>query len=308
MPAVPKPKEAPLPLPIADHSLFEGHARLLAFGKPYDWSFRPYNGETPKEELASLAPSLYLPKIAQEYGLGKILLAPSPALANAQICTESDVMKKRVEVHSRLYQDTVFLDRGANADGMLISPGRALVGSYAGCSVLLLWHKHSDLLGASHIAIRSAIDENRLKGEEPRQNETAVIALVEAMKSAGVRHAAYLQAIIAFSIDPRVFTYAWDDDRKFKDRDLTYGEFNRIRTEELVTLWGPEAILDYDDPVARRLGRPDLPAIIAAQLRYAGVPNESISVIGTLDPEVWPDTRRDGDMRGLIALQHLHRS
>jgi hypothetical protein len=297
MPALHKPGEAPFPLPVADHKLFKGQVRLLAFGKPYDWSLRPYNGETPEEELADRAPSLYLPKIAQEYGLGKILLAPSPIRANAEICTESDVMKKRLAVRSTLYHDTVFLDRGAYADGMIVPPRRALVGSYAGCAVLLVWYPPANLLGVSHVAIRSALDEGRLKGEEPRKNESAVLALVEAMKTAGVRNAAHLEAVIAFSIDPRVFTYRWDDEK--------YGKINRMRTEDLVNLWGPEAIFGYADPVSRTLGRPDLPAIIAAQLRHAGVPGNSISVIGTLDPNNWPDTRQDGGMRGLIVVQHL---
>lgn len=296
MTALRKQEEAMLPLPVADHWLFEDRVRLLAFGKPHDWSLRKFNGETSKEELAGLAPSLYLPKIAEEYELGKILLAPSPVRMNAEICTESMLMKKRIEVYSTLYKNVIYLDRGAYADGMIVPSGRSAVGSYAGCAVLLVWHKHTNRLGFTHVAIRSAIDEGRLRGGEARKNESAVIALVEAMKSAGA-HVAHLQAVIAFSIDPRVFTYKWDDEK--------YGELNRIRTEELVNLWGPEAIFGYHDTAARRLGRPDLPAIIAAQLRHADVPGESISVIGTLDSEVWPDTRRDGDMRGLIAVHHL---
>ena len=294
---------AGVPSPVANHSLFGGAIGLLAFGKPQNWTLAPYNESVPEHERFNETIEEFLPPIASSFGLGKMLLAPSPRLFNAEICTEDEVMGKRYHIHSKKYEDSVWLEREADADGMLLATGRASVGSYGGCSMLVLRHKPTGIAGYTHVALRSAIDEGMLKGNEPRKNESAVIALVEAMKVAGVKSASNLEAVIAFSIDPRVFIYRWDDTRTFPDGTV-YGDFNKIRTEYLVERWGTEAIFEYHDPAKRVLGRPDLPAIIAAQLTSVGVPANSISIIGSLDPEVFPDSRRDDNMRGLLAVVH----
>jgi hypothetical protein len=278
----------------------EGAVGLLAFGKPHDWALRPYNGEVSENALRNDAVSLYLPSIASSFGLGKMLYAPSPRLSNGEICTESDAMKRRYHIRSERYHDSVWLDRGADADGLLLGSKHVYAVSPAGCPILVLRHRHAKLLGVAHTGMRSIIDEGRLKGEPPRRNESVVISLVGAMMDAGVRHAAHLEAVIAFPIDPQVFTYPWDH--------AVYGELNRKRTEELVSLWGKEAILNYADPVERRLGRPDLAAIIRSQLLSLGVPEENISVLEAPDKSVWHDTRQgngNSPARNLVLVQHL---
>lgn len=296
---------ASLPEPVGDYELFDGSVRVLAYGKPHNWSLSEYNGKTPEAELNKLPLSLYLPGIVAEYKLPKILQAPSPALANAEICAESDVMKKRVSVFSTLFHNSSILNRGTFADGMLIRKGDAYLNSPAGCPNLIVWHKPMGLVGVAHMGLRSLVDEGRLKGKPRRRYESAVMSLVEAVKAAGVRSVANLQATIVYPIDPQVFTYLWDDERTFPDSNLTYGPFNQTRTEELVRLWGEEAIFNYRNPKERRLGRPDLMAILSAQLQAEGVPRESISIIGAPSNSEWPNSRQDGKMRGLMIVQHL---
>lgn len=290
---------APLPEPVGDYQLFDGSVRVLAFGKPEDWSLRPYNRGGSLVGQGNLAPSKYIPKIAIDYGLAKTLYSPSSRLFNAEVCTESDCMGYRVALESKLYHNTVWLLRGADADGVLLARGHEYVVSPAGCPVVVIYHPHSKLLGVAHAGMRSLIDEGRLKGEAKRTNESIVLGLVEAMQSAGA-YIPHLRAQILFPNDPRMFTYPWDHP--------VYGTLNQKRTEELVSLWGPGAVYEYENPAARKLGRPDLMAIIASQLHKIGAPSESVSVVGSPNADRWHDTRQEEAnpmARNLVIVQHL---
>ncbi len=128
---------ATLPSPVADLELWGNSVRLLAFGKPYNWSLRPYATGAAQEELASLAPSVFLPKVALDYDLGKLLYAPSPREFNAKTCSEAEAMKTRIRLESALFHNTIWLFRGANADGMILSKGHTYVNSPSGCPNIL---------------------------------------------------------------------------------------------------------------------------------------------------------------------------
>lgn len=300
MTALAQPVAASLPKPVFDERFWGDSVRLIGFGKPYDWSLRLYQGNTPKSELEALAPSLYLPKITLEYGMGKFLYAPSPRLFNAEVCSESETMPLRVEVWSKSHQNTIWLYRGKDADGLMLSRGNMYVVSAAGCPIVILRDSASGALGVAHAGLRSIIDEGRLKGERPRKHESVVFSLSQAMHAHGVRNFSSVEALIAFPIDPQDFTYPWDHPE--------FGELNKKRTEYLVNRWGHEAIANYDNQKRRELGRPDLAAIIKSQCTSLGIPTENIQVLSSPPKRVWHDTRQGGDIlaRNLIFVQHRH--
>jgi hypothetical protein len=232
--------------------------------------------------------------------MGKFLYAPSPRLFNAEVCAETETMPLRVEVWSKLFQNTVWLYRGKDADGLVLSRGNTYVVSAAGCPILILRDPVSNILGVAHAGLRSVYDEGKLKGERARKHESVVFSLSVAMRRQGVQSFAKVEALIAFSIDPQDFTFPWNHQQ--------YGELNQKRTEYLVNRWGHEAIANYDNQKRRELGRPDLAAIIKSQCTSLGIPTENIQVLSSPPKRVWHDTRQGGDIlaRNLIFVQHRH--
>lgn len=283
---MPARQEAPdavdteLPRPVIE--LRSSSRRVLGFGKPLDWSLRPYSGIVPASGLRNLAPSLYIPKIALEYGMGKMLFAPVPTQFNALVCTKGDAMAKRIELRSERYHTNVWLWRGAYADGIVIGKNSVYFASTAGCSNLTLRGGGSEL-GVAHAGRDSLFDRNHLfEGVPPRRHESVVMALVEAMQKRG-NAPRELAAEILFPIDPRHFDHPWDH--------TLYGEKNKILTEMLVNKWGPECILGYGNPTERKLGMISLEAVMRSQLISLGVLPERIKVFPAPPRELWHDTR-----------------
>ncbi|MES2006698.1 MAG: hypothetical protein V4436_01160 [Patescibacteria group bacterium] len=297
---------ASLPKPVADLRLLHDSVRVLGFGKPYDWSLRHYVRNPTEEQVRerTSAPALFLPQIAteREYNLRKMLYAPSPREFNAEVCTEADVMdsSSRVELRSELFHNTCTLLRGAHADGIApLSQGYTYVVSPAGCPIIIVRDQVTGTVGVAHAGMRSLIDEGRLKGEAPRKYESVVMSLFEGLRARGVSDLSRVEVVILFSIDPQVFDYTWDNEK--------FGSLNEKRTEELARLWGPEAIYDYTSLTERRLGRPDLTAIIKSQCISLGVLPEHIQVVDSPSDQEWHHTRQGGDTlaRNLVLVQHL---
>jgi hypothetical protein len=276
-----------LPQPIVD--LESKYDRVLGFGKPFDWSFRPYNGGVPEQELLKLAPALYLPKIAVDYGLGKFIYAPIPSTFNAKMCSEAELMAKRVELRSSLYHTNVWLYRGAYSDGTVLKKGHAIVFSLAGCPLIKMRGNGSEL-GVVHAGRDCLIDRGRLEGKRPRKYESVVMSLTEAMlkTTQSVRD---LEVEILFSINPEHFPHPWSH--------AVYGAINKRMTEEIVRLWGRQCILNYDDPKKRAEGKINPEEVIRSQLISLGVCPEKIRVEHAPSRELWADTR-EGNGTSLV--------
>jgi hypothetical protein len=288
-----------LPEPVTRHVLFKNKARLLGFGKPYNWSLRPYVPETSEAVLATLDPTLYMPHIAQQFGLGQTLLAPSPKIANAVICTDPADLKTSIVLQSPLYRGKVELRRGMYADGLILPYRATYVVSPAGCPILIIRDTHTDMLGVAHAGLRSVIDEQRLlTNRSSRKFESVVMNLLVAMKIRDRRNAKRLEVVIAFPIEPEYFTYPLNDPK--------YGYINQKRMEDIVAKWGHDCISGYDDPALRAACRIDLGRIIVRQLMSFGVLEKNITTLKSPPREVWHDTREGPEgVRNLVYVQHL---
>ena len=291
-----------------DTLLFGGKVRLLGFGKYYpnpqgviekqDWSLRAFNDVSEVGRPRSHSIMRYLPKIARDYQLGKMLYAPSPRFFNAQVCTESDTMKKRIAVSSDDYHDTVWLNRGADADAMIVNTPHTSVVSLGGCPLLLLYSKKRDLLGQAHTGRSSVINEPLGDKPDGRPHDSVVDNLLEHMGCFYDRTAAReLQAVIAFSIPAEKFTHPFDHP--------VYGKKNLERSILISTKWGIECTPGFDDERAVE-GRIDLDKLIRAQLRLRGVLSKNIRTIRL--PKDWYTTRESEEdklKRNLVLVQHL---
>ena len=292
-------KQAATELPKPTVYLESERRRVLAFGKPHDWTFRPYsNGTVPESELRKLPPALYLPQIAVDYGLPKMWFAPIPTKSNAEICTESDAMKTRLELYSELYGSSVLLWRGAYADGTVLNLRKATgVIAAAGCPIITMWGK-STHLGYAHAGRDCLIDREKIQNKKARKHESVVVSLVEAMLVANsVRD---LHAEILFPIDPHDFLHPWDHSQ--------YGEFNKLMTEYIAKRWGTECIVEYDDPKKRALGRISQDAVIRSQLIECGVLPERITSFPAPTRNKWFDTREgnsSSSARNAIIIQNV---
>ncbi len=297
--AVLQPTEAAdslLPKPIVD--LQSNYDRVLGFGKPFDWSFRPYSGEVPESALAKLAPSLYLPKIAIDYGLSKFLYAPIPSTFNALMCTEDQLMGKRVELRSLPYHTNLWLYRGVYADGTVLSSKHAFVLSLAGCSIIKMRGKGTQL-GVAHAGRDSLIDRGRLEGKRKRRYESIVMSLVEAMlkTTPSVRD---LEVDILFSINPEHFPHPWSH--------KVYGHINKLMTEDIALQWGRQCILNYEDAKKRAEGKINPEEVIRSQLISLGVLPKKIRSVPAPPRDLWADTREgNGDslMRNAVIIQNF---
>src|SRR6185503_458665 len=269
---------AGVPRPVADLKLMGGTVWVLAFGKPHDWSLASYNAHIPLEERHNPDVETYLPVIAACAGLGKILHAPSPRLFNAEIATENEVMKTRYCVESQEYHDSVWIDRGRDADGMLLPENKAYIVSPAGCPVAILKDDGGHQpLGVTHAGMRSIINESRLERmlglpvKNYRRHESVLYRLLEKMRIKTKRDAKRLQAAVLFPIDPSVFTYPWDHP--------AFGALNRLRSEDIARRYGAQCVPGFGNKEEERLGRIDLGAVCRAQLMLRGVLPERITVV-----------------------------
>jgi hypothetical protein len=294
-----------------DRYLFEGKVRLIGFGKFYpnpkgvlekqDWSLRPFNNQEEAAQQTGHSITRYLPKIARDFGLGKMLYAPSPRLFNAQVCSESDTMKKRIMVTSPDYHNTEWLLRGADADGMLLSRGHTYMVSPAGCPVLIVWDEATSTLGVAHAGMRSLINEDALKGNpEARRSESVVYNLLDAMGCTTKRQCRALRAAIVFPIDPALLTYSWDHP--------DYGPLNKKRSVYVAGYYGELCAPGFNDPVQCTLGRINVEMIIRLQLYARGVHPRGVLTIPSPPSAVWRSTRDPGEdpnARNGVWVQHL---
>lgn len=302
-------REAAIPGAV-NLAFFGGKVRLLGFGKYYsnthgvlekqDWSLRAFNDVSETGRPRSHSIMRYLPKIARDHGLGKLLYAPSPRLFNAAMCRESVVMHKRISISSDEYHDTVWLLRGADADGILLSRGHTYVVSPAGCPAVALWHEEKKLFAAIHAGRASVINEPALENtSDGRPHDSVIDNALDFLGCLTDRKAAEgIHAVIAFPIPAEDFTHPFDHP--------VYGKKNQMRSIMISTKWGIDCTPGLEDPDLAMEGRIDLDMVIRMQLCLRGVSSENIQTI-PLPPE-WYTTRgqaEDKDKRNLVIMQHL---
>ncbi len=297
MPATPKGGA------LVDLLIPELHSRLLLFGrsykaKPADFSLRHFTGN-PQDlaaQEASQATQL-LPEIAREYELPKLLEAPSPREFNAKVCTENEARKKVIIVKSK--DNTEWLNRGANADGIILSSRHAYAQSAAGCATLAIGNPEYSPIGAGHAGLRSVVDFGRIQGKEPRLRESIVDSLVEAFCRATGCTPSMLFAKIAFPISPAHFTYEWD----YEGDEA----FNEALCRDIAAKWGTQCVPGFGNKRLERAGHINLAEILYAQLLAWGVLQERIEII--LPPHRGLHGTRGRDLgslkRNMVILHNL---
>ena len=294
-------------------TLFGGSVLLRAYGKYYpdisgklevqDWALRSFrkNGDAKKDHSVTK----YLPEIGRQIE-SKIFLAPSPKMSNTKICTASE-LTEHIGITSPIYENSAWLWRGADADGIVVGKGDAVVISPGGCPAFAVLDEERGMLGIGHGSRDALIDHSRIRRKwlrdriaEPREHESVVDSLLKAMYIKSNADAKRLQVCIAFPINPAIFTHPW--------KSVLYGKLNRARSEDLAFRGFAQALPGFDDKKLREEGRLDLGILASLQFQSHGVSEQNITILDAPGEDVWYTTRSthgDETQRDVTIFKYL---
>jgi hypothetical protein len=269
----------------------KGAVRVTGFGRLYkgveqDWTLRHFKNFEDAVKETSI--TRHLPEIATALGVREIL-APTPEFGSAIV--SSNALGVRIPLGG---SGGIVLRRGAMGDLMELKPGETFGISTGGCAVIWAYYK-------SHYA-------RLVVGHVGRKNLEHVVDKVWEHLRVPQFAASEVVAGVAFPISPVNFEHRFDDP--------TYGELNRTFCERLVTHWGTQAVLGWDDPAKRELGRIDIGWVVRQQFRKHGVPSQHMhgtpgyDLLSDIDNlPLWHTTRGalGKELRNLVLVTHLSR-
>jgi len=235
--------------PTTRDLLWDGSVEVLCFGAATgDWALR---GMTPEEnERHNPGIVRRLRALLDRHRVGRLYL-PSPGRFNGQVA--------RPEALDVGWMDGLMF-RGAHAEGVTLEKiGEAVGIASSDCPTIVARNARSLLAVAAHAGRESLYDLADLASGVPvRKHASVVDAIVETLAADGPADG--ISAHVTCGIGPMAFEHRLDDP--------VHGDRNRRLRAYVAERWGAHCVGDRWF---------SLGAIISAQFRARGVPNERLS-------------------------------
>lgn len=213
--------------------------------------------------------------------------APSVASANATIIDCKDLIHGiSLKGHRMLYRNP-----DVPADGIFLERGGTFVMSSAGCPLIVA--TAGDEMITAHAGIHSLVDEAMYTSQTPRQHESVVFSIIEAlMRSVDNLEPKDIKMWVLFSIPTPAFTYRFGSSQ--------YGMRNRLFINALKANY-PECVIERQHDNCAQI---DLETLIMMQTAKKDVTNVFISDSLSKHPEL-THTRKGTDYkkRNLIVVR-----
>lgn len=272
--------------PTTRDLLWDDSVEALCFGAATgNWALK---GRT-AEESETFNPGIVgrLSVLMERHGIHRLYL-PSPSRFNGLV-TEADELKCR--------WPGMPVYRGAFVEGVTLGKIGEAVGIASGdCPTIIARNRSSLLTLSAHAGRESLYDLGEIRSGNPSRRFRSVVDAIVAALAPDGRGLEAIWAHVTCGIGREAFTHRTDDP--------VHGERNRLLLADLGARWGAHCVGGE---------RIDLYAVIAAQFRALGVPDERLSfrrdcTFVDMTPEGghrWHSNRRakDGKRNLVVAIR-----
>jgi hypothetical protein len=268
-------------VPAPHHSLELGtHGRAIAYGKPYDWSL---NSLLAPQDLRNGELALF-DRIRVELMAEGVFHAYAPRLRsfNAKTAAPRDFGIVIQRGGLQLY-------RGAEASGMLVPRGAALLLPTGDCPTVVMHDPlHGDIV-AFHAGLGELINLKPYKPEFPSPHRSYDSILEKGAQHFDPKWRKRIEIHVLCGISPRGFTYPSDHQK--------FGETNKRIKAHIAKFYGSDVFAGCDIDT----GAIDLVTLVRSQAQKFGFDPSKVSSDGictAADRERWHSNVRDGKTAG----------
>jgi copper oxidase (laccase) domain-containing protein len=268
---------------------FSQRISVYLFGRPLDWSINPKGKDYPHvlQRIGQLAEELEIQQI----------LAPRPALFNAEVCSTPDLSDF---IRLGNGEQAPVLLRGKNADGAVIEAQQGFWVSSADCITIIVHDPKNGQTIAAHAGRDCLVDRARLNDEESREFESVVHAIAARYSKKALKR---LRVFITCGIGPEQFIHNCSDPK--------WGPKNTRMILDIQEKWGQNGRVLQGSYL---MGKICLSEMLRSQLISIGVPAHHIAFDGVDtysdtdkngEPKWWSHRRGDGMKRnGVLVVRN----